>query len=968
MKKRIPLIAFLIFVLICSIGCLVACGRGGLKISAETNGFGTVQLSADSAKPGESITVTMTPDEGYCVESVILNDNELETENNTAVFFMPNTDAKISVTFGKIKHNIDITAANGGTIECEESYSEGDSVTLSVKPEYGYQLSSLTVGGSEVTVTDNKYTFTMPANAVSVVPVFTTSAEVKALPSGSVLEITAKAPAGGTAKATLFVEFGKDALEVKAFVEDEKIITAKDGLSLCFGTTDYADAKISDKNVKVQILTDGTVTISKGTSGSYVAKEVAGISATVEPWSKESGKVAGYEVTASAAYTALGVTAANAEGKLTLLPVLVNGDKTGLAFGAAEVAIDEYHNINNADTYPAITAAGFADNRFMFGRGEFGSYKGTVAKGVHWNVSKDYESTSADYANREVTLNGHDGADNNIAMYHAAGKTVFAKATFKVHDVYNRNDQYPKFGFMIYDTSALNTGTFFYVDAVMNKANGNTVDDIVGTSLGYVVQNNGGWNWDGGKELAGTAGSFSLATKEVTLAITYNKGFVYMYRCDSEGDTQVGVMSYRAKGDVVIGVKSFGLGLKLTDYYATNDPKDEQFVAHNTRIDGTTVGDSESGYAYTEGWTLSGDIATNTGTGDQKLYIKGVEASKEVYAEAEIQTPNKIEGSTDEWTKAGMMLENENFIIFGYIDLRDNAGASERIKPYFAVRNLTNGNWTWDLGTAIDGTTIEDKATTLGIAKIGATIYLLQNGKVIASYNNYAIANEEFVAGVLVMNRYATATKGYATIKSAEINEKLGTDVPEEVDFDGVLDDDIWTESVLNSAQTFNVDKKAGTKIEVAAVMGQKGVFIEVTLYTATLQTKFTESNRLESTTHVSFKFEAATDGNKNNRVHYVSFFNTLNGGVSSSVSIRNAAAKVESVTLSGGAQGYKTVVECFVPYMYFDGYTAGAEKVPFYVWTTKVDDRDIGAMNSPLYFNKHDCYVTPDGYSVDEK
>lgn len=956
MKRRIPKILFLILLLVTAICGLTACNNGKLNITVENSGNGTVELSAETAEPGEDITVTMTPDSGYCVESVLVNDSQAQVEDNKTVFAMPNTDVTVKVTFGKIKYKLNVNEAVGGQLVYNaEGYAEGENVTLTVEPDFGYRLTSLKVDGKTVEVSNNKYTFAMPASGVTVVQEYSASAEVKPLPAGSVLTIKSLAPAGGEAQGMYFLDFGSDALTVTAYVSDEKVIAEKDGVFLYFGTSDKADGKITDKNTAVLVYANGESEVRKGTSGGvYGPAKADGFTADCEPWSAESGKVTGYIVTVTAEYAVIGATAETAQSKLTLLPVLANSDKAGLAFGATEASIDEYYISANADTYPLVNENGFTDNYYMFGTGEFGSYKNIVLKGQHWNTSGDNGG-----ADRKVSLEGHNG-DNDIALYHTAGKTSFATAKFKITNVYNKNDKFPKFGFMVYDTAKTNSGIFFYADAEANKASDIGLGDIVGTSLGYSKLSSGNWNnsWKG---LADTAGSLNLANKEITLSVCYNKGFVYMY-C---GNKLVGVTTYRTEGDIVIGVKCFGLGLELTGYKATNDASDGDFLSHCTRADGDTVGDNESGYAYTEGWSIVGDIAVNFGTGDQILYIKGATENKTLYAEASVTSPEKCGNINDAWTKAGAVLINDNYTIFGYIDLADNIQANNRVQTYFAVRP-NGGNWTWETGvTSKYAPTIEDKSVVLGIAKLGSTVYLTADGKVVATYTNNAIENEKFVAGILGMNRSITATAGYGTNNEAEVKAKLDMAVTEEVTFDGVLDDAIWTEQVLSTKQTFAHTQKTGTRVEAVAVKGGTGVFASVTLYTKTMQRQFSQGVSWSDVTNVNFKLADMTENDGDNSAsHFVAFYNRLDGGVSSSVGFRNAQANVEEITLTDGSAGFKTTVEFFIPYKYFAN--AAATELPFYVWTCSFDDENLGAMNST--YKTKGMYVTDSGLIVKSK
>ena len=75
--------------------------------------------------------------------------------------------------------NLPDSIANGSASSSASQARSGQTVTITVKPDEGYQASGVTVtdkSGSAVPVTDNgdgTYSFTMPASAVSVVPAFT---------------------------------------------------------------------------------------------------------------------------------------------------------------------------------------------------------------------------------------------------------------------------------------------------------------------------------------------------------------------------------------------------------------------------------------------------------------------------------------------------------------------------------------------------------------------------------------------------------------------------------------------------------------------------------------------------------------------------------------------------------------------------------------------------------------------------
>ena len=72
-------------------------------------------------------------------------------------------------------YSVTVNAATNGTVTADkETAAEGATVTLTVTPESGYELESLTVGGTDVTaqVTNGTYTFAMPAKNVTVTATF----------------------------------------------------------------------------------------------------------------------------------------------------------------------------------------------------------------------------------------------------------------------------------------------------------------------------------------------------------------------------------------------------------------------------------------------------------------------------------------------------------------------------------------------------------------------------------------------------------------------------------------------------------------------------------------------------------------------------------------------------------------------------------------------------------------------------
>lgn len=965
MNKKI-LVIFLLIVMVTSLLCLTACG--GNEIVLKSAQHGSMSASHTSAQKGKQVTITLSPDQGYRVDKVTVNGQEQQVDDNKVVFEMPDQAVSVEATFVTDDYAINVQNSVGGTVDVKQRYMAGEQVTIKVVPSFGYYVQGLVVDGAPVSLNGDSYKFTMPQKDVDVSASFAMSnVSATSIPGGAVATISANAPAGGTATSKWYLAFEDQKVMVTAYVTDSKILSSKDGIVLYCGRNNYAN-KIGADNHSVKVAPDGTVTVQNGYNGGFVSADNGGVSANVRVLSLQGNAVDGYIVVVNLPYEFLGVTKDNAQSNLTLLPYLLNGDREGTAFGATEGTLDEFYFSSNPNTYPLVSVQGFRQNSYMFGQGELGSYKDILAQGSQWNTSQDYSQDHANYANRKVTLNGHDGGDNNIAFVRSAGTTSFVKATFKVNALYNEYERFPKFGFMVYDTQIANSGVFMYVDAYAaeGKTSGIKLIDLVGTSLGYASQLKGSWlNWT---TLSGTEGMFNNNTKTITLSVCYNNGFVYFFVEVGGQDVLVGVTTYQAQGDIVISIKSFALGLEVTNYFATNDPNDEMFKTHNQRADGTTIGDNASGYAYTEGWNFIGDLAENTGGGDQIVYIKGVTASTNFYAQADLTSPTKVGNTGDEYTKVGAVLKNENYTIMGYIDLNDHTSANNRVTCNFAVRFDSGdrlGQWIWEAGVSSNfGVTIEDKFVTVGIAKLGPRVYLTMNGTIVATYYNKDIEDQSFVAGMMGFNRSMMVTNGSGTMDVEQVKQKIGLTTAENVAFDGVLNDSIWTEQVLGSTQTF-ADQGDGRKVQIAAVKGQDGVFVALTLYTNTMQRQFAQSVGWSEACNVEFRLHQMSDNNKTNKnlVHYVAFYDFLDGDVTTSASFLNAQSKLEEVTFENGQKGYKVTVEFFIPYNYF-GNASSQSKLPIYVWTATFDDNNMPAMNRT--YNQQIMYVTDNGLVVE--
>lgn len=1088
---------------------MVACDEPTTySVTISESAHGVVTASHTEAAEGTKITLTVTPDDGYKAYYVKADGVALTVTDGTAEFDMPDHEVTVEAAFvvddGEPtppygEYGISVaTDIVGGKITADKSSApSGATVTLTVAERYGYELTSLKANQTDVSVSQGVYSFTMPEENVVINAVFSIASNAvnQAAPLNA-YSISSTAVAGAEAVAKFNLSYETDGVRFTAYVQDSAI-TDYDGLSVYFGINEYASSALVENNKGV-VATIGGTTVYGVDNGEYVAIE-ASVDSGVLPWAID-GVVLGYVVDISASYDFLGVSSDEALGNITVLPVLTNCDKSNYSnktiYGNAD--------IDNADTYALVNEdATLSDNYYKFGAGQLGRGNTAIATGQYWDLSEDYGKNSADYADRKAVLNGHDGNDNNLVMYRSSGKNLYAKATLSLTGLASSDERWGKFGIMLFN-GASQRGFFFYVDAYIGDGGEVSFDNINGTSLGY---NSAPTGWGSWVTISNTSGYFDLDTKTITLGLTAYDGMIYMYY----GDTLVGETTFDAGDDAVIGFKSFGYTMEVTDYSVTDDLNDPDFIAHrkeivnqeldvlflgdsymdfwtwsgfaqhtaaipnkadigvggtqinywtekvdfvkkcyspdkfvfhigvndiddgnttaatafarlqtmvdvyqeafpeadiywvslvhntmfahkcseydsmnalvreyaegneklhyidvssvgvdadgNTRVnmfydglhfnaeygyplwsklileaigygersEGTTLGDIDDIYAYNN-WTFSddGETAYSRASGEQAIYALDMDYSSDFIFTVDVKSESVLAG--DAWSKVGLMLRNDNYTIFGYVDTPTSTEVSNRKwcsivyrkNGYNTSNVFTTVDWDWsDTGTiSAADRLIESEFITLGIAKIGGSVYMLADGKVV-SYNSIPdIASQSFVAGVLVFNRTVDAKNAQlVTGTQNELLTQLGLDAK----LDGVADDAIWTTEVIANTVS-NLGRKDDSYYNLAAVKGSDGVYFLATIYHKQALTQVAQGDGSGWYHWLNLEFRWGNADGVQSALYF------KNGNFKAFGGIVVGGYVTEAPEEEGGLN--KTTVEFWVPYMYFSGYTSESEEI----------------------------------------
>jgi hypothetical protein len=152
------------------------------SISVDSPSHGTINPDPVSAVEGTTVTLTVTPEEGYALKSGSLKyndgsvDHAIDESGPTYTFTMPAANIIVSAEFEAIVYTISLPSpANGSVSANPASAVAGTTITLTVTPDTGYTLKEGSLKYNDRrdhVISGPSYSFTMPASDVTVSAVF----------------------------------------------------------------------------------------------------------------------------------------------------------------------------------------------------------------------------------------------------------------------------------------------------------------------------------------------------------------------------------------------------------------------------------------------------------------------------------------------------------------------------------------------------------------------------------------------------------------------------------------------------------------------------------------------------------------------------------------------------------------------------------------------------------------------------
>lgn len=149
---------------------------GGLTVTAEfklavytiewdTPAHGTIAVEGDkaSATYGEEVKFIFTPETGYEIKYLTVNEEQVQWANdNTYTTTMGEYGLFVTVQFGLENETITVNAGEHGTIEHKnkaddtQDYLYGDTAVVTVTPNEGFMIETITVDGKDIQVPEDK--------------------------------------------------------------------------------------------------------------------------------------------------------------------------------------------------------------------------------------------------------------------------------------------------------------------------------------------------------------------------------------------------------------------------------------------------------------------------------------------------------------------------------------------------------------------------------------------------------------------------------------------------------------------------------------------------------------------------------------------------------------------------------------------------------------------------------------------
>jgi len=328
MKSKILIFILSVLCVFCLVS-LTACNsektnQNKYLVKVENSDLGEL-VAVSFASAGDVVVVDLNADGDLGVYCLYVNGEKI----NGNTFTMPACDVTVSATLytsATSAYNVTILNEDGGkTISNLATATEGQTITLSTYVDYNKKVDYYTVNGSKI----EGNTFTMPASNVSVGTVY-----VELMPETKLVQTVMQSYYNATAY--WYAEYSNTAITFNVIVEDY-IVYDHYSVDLAGNTIGYIDNVefvIGPKSTTATSNTSSYYKVLVSASNEYYWQVSngsggwSGVSGSITASARQldlySDGICGYEVNVTIPYASMGLTYANAYGKLTIAPAMRN--------------------------------------------------------------------------------------------------------------------------------------------------------------------------------------------------------------------------------------------------------------------------------------------------------------------------------------------------------------------------------------------------------------------------------------------------------------------------------------------------------------------------------------------------------------------------------------------------------------------------------------------------------------------
>lgn len=223
----------------------------------DTKGGTIYTTPTTDAAIGEQVDIEVYPDDGYELDKLLVNGEEVLVEDGYVAVEMVEGGLTITATWKELAKAITIAPCTNGTVTAnKEKAAVGESVTFTISPAEGYHLESFKVNGAEVEVTGNSYVTDMTETGLSIEATFSDTYRVASISDS--LKTTIKGL--DTAKVTLTADSTIDTIPLAK--KDTVIDLGGKTLTVTSAVAIYAVAGEDGTHVQNITVKNGTINVT----------------------------------------------------------------------------------------------------------------------------------------------------------------------------------------------------------------------------------------------------------------------------------------------------------------------------------------------------------------------------------------------------------------------------------------------------------------------------------------------------------------------------------------------------------------------------------------------------------------------------------------------------------------------------------------------------------------------------------